>query len=122
MPDITTSLTIDQLKTATKAAIVADITGKMSKRDLIIAVVGSDKVTDAPVIKRRKDNQIESQLETERDIETGAVLGSRLITWTYYETGEVDEIATIAMDAAGKETSRRIIKHYTDGRQPESIK
>jgi hypothetical protein len=110
IPDAT-KLTLIQLR----AAIVPD------KRAGLIALNGSDKISDAPIIVRRKDGLPESQTETVRDVETGAVVSGRRITWTYYKTGEVDTITIVETDAVGKETSRKIIKHYIDGRQPEVL-
>ena len=121
MPDITTSLTVAQLRTASKAAIISDIASTMTKLDLIVLATGTDKLSDTPVITRRKDGQMFSQSEVTRDIETDAVLSSRDIYWTYYKDGEVDEITIIEMDSGGKEISRKIIKHYLDGRQPELL-
>lgn len=119
MLDITTSLSIAQLQAATKAQIVSDVTSKMSKRDLIVSLVGADKVIDAPEISYAKDGQIERQVETIRDVETNEIVSTKKINWTYYERGEVDEITIIETDSKGKEVSRKVIKHYIDGRQPE---
>ena len=91
-----------------------------SKRDALIAInSGSDKVFDAPARTYRKDGQIERQADAVRDVETGALISTRVITWSYYDTGEVDEITTIETDAKGKETLRRTVKHFLDGTQPE---
>jgi hypothetical protein len=118
---ILVNLTLEQLRAATKAQIVADITAKMTKRDLLIFLNdGSDKVQDEPKRTYCKDGQQESQIEVERDVETGARTGGKVISWSYYPTGEVDEITISLRDATDKETARKVIKHFVDGRQPET--
>jgi len=112
LPDLTTK-TLAQLQ----AQLVP------TKRAALIAINGSDRVSNVATISR-KDGQVESQTETVRDVETGAVVSGRVITWTYYEKEKgcpVDTITIVEIDAVGKETSRKAIKHYPDGRQPEVI-
>jgi hypothetical protein len=106
------AMTLTQLQTA----IVP------TKRDALISINGSDKISAASIRTYAKDGQITSQTDVDRDVETDAVVSGRLITWTYYPEGCVDTITIIETDAAGKETSRKVIKHYTDGRQPEVLK
>lgn len=122
MTDITTSLSFTQLQAATKAQIVSDIMSKMTRRELIVALTGTDKIViDAPVLKYRKeDGQIESQTETFEDVETGLVVGDKQIAYTYYKNGEVDEITIVESSADGTKATKTI-KHYLDGRQPEII-
>lgn len=83
---------------------------------------GSDKVASPPAMVYRKDGQIESQVETVRDIETGVLISTKTITWTYYEKepgAPVDTITITEKDAAGKETGWQLLKHFPDGRQPK---
>ena len=110
-------LTLTQLRTAivpTKRAALIQLNG------------GSDKVAAEPVRTYRKDGQIESETQTMKDVETGAVVSGKQITWTYYEDEKgapVDTIAIVETDAKGAEVKRKTIKHYPDGiRQPEVIK
>ena len=94
-----------------------------TKRSALIAINGSDKISSVATTSR-KDGQIGSQTETVRDVETDALILTRTITWTYYEKEKgapVDTIMIVETDSAGKETSRKAIKHYPDGRQPEVI-
>lgn len=97
-----------------------------TKRDALIQLNGGgDKVPDEPVRKYRKDGQIESETQTMQDVETGAVVSGKQITWTYYEKEKgapVDTIAIVETDGKGAEISRKTIKHYPDGRQPEVLK
>lgn len=125
MPDLT-SLTTEQLQSATKAQIIANVSGVLtakSKRDLVVLLLGTDRVSDVPkCVYRKEDGQIESQTEVFRDAETGARTGGCVTTWSYYEkTGCVDEIAISQRDAADKETAKVVIKHYEDGRQPKKL-
>lgn len=92
-----------------------------TKRDALILLNGGDKVADEPIRTYRKDGQIESQSETTRDVETGAVVSGRALTWTYYPTGEVDEITIVETDAAQKEIGWKLIKHFPDGTQPKTF-
>ena len=96
--------TIDELKTI--------VTADLTIRDLLIQITGSETIADEPVRTYRKDGQIESQSETFRDVETNEIVSTKQMTWTYYKTGEVDEI-TITENGKTK-----VIKHYIDGRQP----
>jgi len=110
LPDLTTK-TLAQLQ----AQLVP------TKRAALIAINGSDRVSSMATVSR-KDGQVESQTETVRDVETGAVVSGRVITWTYYEKEKgapVDTITIVETDGAGKETKRMTIKHFTDGKQPE---
>jgi len=93
------------------------LTKDLTKCDLLIQLVGSEEVPDDTIRLYREDNQIEYQEEVLRDVETDEVSEIKQMLWTYYKTGEVDEITTVILKD-GKET-RRVIKHYRDGRQPE---
>jgi len=110
-------------KTQTLAQLQAVIVP--TKRDALIQLNGgSDKVFDEPVRKYRKDGQIESEIQTVRDVETGAVVSGKTITWTYYDAiknAPVDTITIVETNAKGAEMSRKVIKHYLD-RQPEVLK
>jgi hypothetical protein len=75
--------------------------------------------TTEAAIKHRSDGQIESKVETVRDIATKEVIRSTETGWTYYPTGEVDTITIVENDADGKGISRKEVKHFLDGRQPE---
>ena len=115
-----TKNTLEQLRTMPLAQLKIDCTNDMTKRDLLVlANGGSELIYDIPVCTYRRDGQIESQSETVRDVETGVIIATKTIAWTYYKTGEVDTITVVETNADGKETSRNAIKHYTDGRQPE---
>jgi hypothetical protein len=94
-------------------------------RDALIQLNdGSDKISDAPIYKYRKDGQIESQIESIRDIETGNIVSTKEIRWTYYDDESIAPVDTITItetDSLGEETSRKQIKHYKDKKQPEII-
>jgi len=112
--------TLEILRIKPLAQLKADYVRDMTKRDLLVlANGGSEQIYDIPVCTYRRDGQIESQSETVRDVETDAVISTKTIAWTYYKTGEVDTITIAEMNADGKETGKKVIKHYTDGRQPE---
>ncbi len=115
MPNIA-NLTLAQLRLATKAQIITAIanylTNNFTKRQLIGFLIDAEVVSDPPVTTYRMDGQIESETDTDRDAETGALVASRQVRWFYYPTGEVDTI-TITQGA-----TVRTIKHYLNRRQP----
>ena len=117
MPNLT-NLTLAQLRAATKAQLITAISNKlaaMTKRQIVFFLLDRDEqnrtVNDDPIVTCRKDGQIESQTEIERDVETGAKTGSRVITWTYFPGGNVDTITISQRDAADKEIARKVIRH-----------
>ena len=127
MPNLT-NYSLDQLRAATRPQILTAISNHLSvmtKRQLVLWLLDRDDqnsaVSDAPICAYRKDGQVESRIEVERDVETGARVGGRVTTWTYFPTGEVDTITISERNAADKETAKRVIKHFTDGRQPTVI-
>ena len=127
MPNLT-NYSLDQLRAATKPQILTAISSRltaMTRRQLVLWLLDLDDqnsaVSDAPIGAYRKDGQVESQIEVERDAETGARVGGRVTTWTYFPTGEVDTVIISERNAADKEMAKRVIKHFTDGRQPTVI-
>lgn len=90
------------------------------KRELTILLNGTDKVEATPiVVYRKEDGQIESLKRVVFDAVGGALLSEKMITYTYYDTGEVDEIRIVETDGAGSVTEDKTIKHFVDGTQPE---
>lgn len=118
-----TALTFPQLRSATKAQIVTSIrdylTANFTKRQLIQLLRDRDTEWDDPVQTYRPDGQIESQTEVERDEETGVQVSAKVITYSYYATGEVNKIIISILDENNVEVRRKTIKHFTDGKQPE---
>ena len=87
---------------------------KMLKADIIAEILDGMTRTTSKVIQDPKLGNIHME-ETTTDA-YGKVLSVRIIEWTYYPTGEVDEI-TVTDDK-----ERIVVKHYTDGKQPIAIK
>jgi len=122
-------VTIEQLRAATKAQILTAISNKLSSLTklqlcrLILRVgdVDIDTILTVPDREDGKDgpNGQIWRLRILRDI-MGNKLSSQRFEWTYYPVGAVDEITTIQLDAADVEVSRRVDKHFTDGRPPIS--
>ena len=111
------NITLPQLRAATKVQIITAITHHlqaMTKREIIIWLLENvDRIAESPVHTYRADGQVETITETETDVETGAVVSTRIVMHTYYSNGDIDTI-TIVADGATK-----AIKHYQDGKQPE---
>ena len=103
---------------------LSDLQGKtstqlnaMTKATIIATILEGQTTTEiARTATTKGDNK--TLVETTRDLGTGAVVGSKETSWSYYATGEVNEIVVVEKDAAAKEMSRRTVKHYKDGRQP----
>lgn len=107
---------ISTLQAKTDTELKTLVTADMTKRDLLVKLVGSEVIPTEPVRKYRLDKQIESEYSEEHDVETNALLKKRTTLWTYYKTGEVDTITITETDALGYGT-KKVIKHYLD-RQP----
>jgi hypothetical protein len=107
---------IETLRTQTVAQLKTALTAGLTKRDLLILAIGSDKLSD--LVSAYDKDGLEIKTETVRDVETNAVISTKIITYTLYPKGEVDEITIVINDGSGKEISRKVIKHYEDGMQP----
>lgn len=88
--------------------------GGMAKADIIAEILEGVTQTDSTVVQDPKLGNI-SMEETTTDA-YGNVLGTRMVDWTYYPTGEVNEI--IVKD----NRERLVIRHFRDGRQPMAIR
>ena len=114
--------TLAQARSATKAQIVTAITNVLntySKRQILIWLLNNAvSVSDDTLRTYAPDGQIASQTDVDRDVETGAMVGGRVVTYSYYDTGEVKDIVISTRDAANKEVARKTIHHFTDGKQP----
>jgi hypothetical protein len=98
--------TLTELNSMTKAQIISSLTQGMTE-------------TVCTKSENGKFGQVSSEHVT-RD-STGTIVKTEQWSWTYYKTGEVDIITQVVLDAKGSETSRKQIKNYPDGRQPEII-
>ena len=112
-------VTIEQLRAFTKTQLINKLstwlTANFTKRQLILWLMGIDSSSETV---STYSNGLEIKTETTRDVETNAVINTKIITYTLYPTGEVDEITIVNKDGSGVEINRKVIKHYTDGRQP----
>ena len=119
---IPVDVTLAQLRALTKAQIISRLstwlTNHFTKRQLILWLMDMDVIAIEPVRTYRADGQIESETAIEVDTETNAQVNKRVVTWTYYPTGEVDVIGIKTYDGANNLLRTKSIKHYTDGRQP----
>ena len=116
------SLTIAQMRVSTEKEITDNVVAqlrKLDKKTLIETLVDQIIITELTESKDQKEGQT-LRVEVTKDV-LGNKIGSRRIEWTYYPAGPVDEIKDIQMDSADVETSRKVIKHYTDGRQPVMV-
>ena len=126
---ILSDYTIEDLRNATLLQIQTAISNKLknlTKRQLIILIL---KVVDIDIESFEIQDREEGadgpngqiwKLRIFRDV-LGNKLNSQRIEWTYYPNRSIDEITTIQFDAANKEVSRKVIKHFKDGRQPVEV-
>ncbi len=127
---ILSDLTLEQLRSATLAQIRTAISNKLAnltKLQLIrlilrVGVVDIDSVLEIPDQGQSEDGPHGQlwRLQVFRGV-LGNKLRSEKTEWTYYPEGPVNEITTIQLDATDTETSRKVIKHYLDGRQSKVV-
>ena len=79
-----------------------------------------EETTSEILITRFPDGQYKEWTETIKDSK-GAVISSRVAKYSYFDSGEIDEIEQTEFDADGNKTKSKKIKHFKDGRQPEII-
>ena len=119
---IPVDVTLAQLRSFTKTQIINRLstwlTNNMTKRQLILWLMDIEALDDEPVRTYQADGQITSETIVTRDTETNAQVNKRIVTWTYYATGEVDTITIKVYDGSNALLRTKAIKHYTDGRQP----
>jgi len=126
MPNLT-SLTVEELRSSTKNEIIDSIKSYLqnnfTKKEIIrfLRDKNSDTEWSSPICTYFPDGQIESQTEIETDDETGLQVSKKIITFSYYNTGEINKIITQILDENNVEKKRRTIKHYRDGKDPEEI-
>lgn len=120
-------VTIEQLKAATKTQILTAISNRLSGLTklqlcrLILRVADVDvdsllTITDPPISTGDSRGPL-LLIETERDL-AGNKVKTKKIEHTYYPTREVDIITIKELDGSDIEISGKVIKHFTDGRQP----
>ena len=119
---IPVDVTLEQLRALTKTQIINRLstwlTNHFTKRQLILWLMDMDVIAIEPVRTYRADGQIESETAIEVDTETNTQVNKRVVTWTYYATGEVNVITIKVYDGANNLLHTKAIKHYKDGRQP----
>ena len=119
---IPVDVTLAQLRALTKAQIISRLstwlTNHFTKRQLILWLMDIEVLENDPVRTYRADGQIESETTIDVDTETNLQVNKRVVTWTYYATGEVDVITIKQYDSNDALIRTKAIKHYKDGRQP----
>jgi|LSQX01.1.fsa_nt_gb hypothetical protein len=119
---IPVDVTLKQLRSMTKDQIIKRLstwlTNNFTKRQLILWLMDIETLVLDPVRTYRTDGQIESESVIIVDTETALQLNRCVTTWSYYPTGEVDEIIIQNYDSNDALVNTKTIKHYTDGRQP----
>jgi len=119
---IPVDITLEQLRALTKAQIISRLStwlmNNFTKRQLILWLMDMDVIALEPLRIYRADGQIASSIEVTVDIETAKQVNKRVTNWSYYPTGEVNEIIIRNYDGNNILLSTKIIKHYTDGKKP----
>ena len=119
---IPVNVTLEQLRGMTKAQIINKLstwlTNNFTKRQLILWLMDIEVMDNEPIRTYRADGQIASETIVTKDPETNLQVSKRVVTWTYYATGEVDIITIKQYDNNDALLRTKTIKHYKDGRQP----
>lgn len=122
MPNLT-ALTLKQMRDSTKNQIADSVKTYLqtnfTKKQLIQFLRDRDSEWSDPVCTYFPDGQISSQTEVETDAETDVQISKKIITFSYYNTGEVNKIIIQTLDGNDVKTKIKTIKHYKDSRQPE---
>ena len=117
-----TDMTLQELRASSKADIVKSvgqyIYDHFTKKQIIIWLLDTDRIQDRVQITRDKAGNITRRLTTWRDVLTGDVVANHDTTYTYYPTGEIEDITVTKRDGDGNITEQYTIHHYADGRQP----
>lgn len=117
-----TNLTLAGLRAASKADIIRDvaqyIAEHFTKRQIIIWLMDAERIQDRVRVTRDDLGRITHRQTTWSDIVTGNVVMNHDTIYTYYPTGEIEDITIIHRDGDGNITEQYTIHHYTDGRQP----
>ena len=77
---------------------------------------GETTVSTVIVVKDGKE-RMSTWTEETRDLD-GILVGKRIDEYAYYPTGEVNTITMKKYDSNNELTSKKVLKHYRDGRQP----
>ena len=119
---IPVDVTLEQLRALTKAQIINRLstwlTNHFTKRQLILWLMDIEVMDDEPVRTYRTDGQISSETTVTKDTETNLQVNKRVVTWSYYATGEVNVITIKQYGSNDVLLHTKAIKHYKDGRQP----
>ena len=77
---------------------------------------GETTVSVVAVVKDSKE-RMGTWTEETRDLDD-ILVGKRIDEYAYYPTGEVNTITMKKYDSNNELTSKKVLKHYRDGRQP----
>lgn len=121
-----TTLSLAELRAATKADILRDvaqfIAARFTKRQiirwLVLGNMEGGGIPDRIIVTHDDQGRVIRMVKVWRDPETGERLGGTVITWDYFATGEVRFIIISDRDGNNTETRRRRIRHFRGGGQP----
>ncbi len=86
--------------------------------DIRLALFGDDTYTETTASIGDERGQLR-QVTVTKNLLTDAVVETQTTEWTYYESGDVDEITTSKVDKDDKSLDKaQVVKHYLDGKQP----
>ena len=89
----------------------------------LVAAIKANEDEGSVTSHTEKDGlgRMKTWTEEQRDLD-GVLVGRRIDAYAYYVTGEVDTIVQSVYDGAEVLVSRKTVKHFLDGRQPEVTK
>jgi len=78
---------------------------------------GEDEGSVTSQVEKDVHNRTKKWAEEQKDLD-GILISTREDIYTYYDTGEIDTIEMKVLDGSGLEISKKVVKHFRDGRQP----
>ena len=86
--------------------------------DIRTALFADDTYTELTESTDCEHGQVKRVTVT-KNLLTDEVVETQTVDWSYYGSGDVDEIVTSKTDKADKPIGKaQVVKHFTDGKQP----
>ena len=85
--------------------------------DIRTALFGDDTYTETTESTGDERGQLREVTDT-RNLLTDEIVEMQTVEWSYFPTGEVENIVTRVLDTNNKELAKQTVSHFTDGRNP----
>ena len=111
-------MTLADLEAATQSSQDWD---KLTKAKLKELRFQGETVTERTMTRDAQTGDNGMLTEVRRDALTNAVVSRRVTRWTYFSSGEIEDIEVVELDESDIEESHYHIRHFLDRKQPERI-